>query len=212
MLIGFFIRKAKLAMAKKKWRKINKHNFTRVNSLFDFSLVEVGYRTYGTIKVLSTNHDSRIKIGAFCSISDNVAFIINNEHPTNLLSTYPFKTKMKLCDSESISKGDIVLEDDVWIGYGCTILSGVTIGQGAIVAAGSVVTKDVPPYAVVGGVPAKVIKYRFNESTVRQLIDIDFSRINDQIIVDHIEEFYRPVDELSDFSWLPKKTDGSKQT
>ena len=64
---------------------------------------------------------------------------------------------------EATSKGDIIVQDDVWIGYGATILSGLTIGQGAVIAAGSVVTKDVTPYSVVAGVPARVIKYHFGE-------------------------------------------------
>lgn len=70
---------------------------------------------------------------------------------------------------EATSKGDIVVKDDVWIGYGSIILSGVHIGQGAVIAAGSVVSHDVPPYAIVGGVPARLIKYRFSEEMTKKL-------------------------------------------
>ena len=100
-------------------------------------------------------------IGNYISIAQNVHFLLDVEHFANHISTYPFKVKLLHSQkSESFSKGDIIIDDDVWIGYGATILSGVRIGQGAVVATGAVVTSDVPPYAIVGGVPAKVIKYR----------------------------------------------------
>ena len=206
-MIGSYIkRNIKLAIAKKKWRKINKHNFTRIDSLFDFSLVSIGKGTYGTIKVLSTGNKSKVEIGSYCSISDDVTFIINNDHPTDLISTFPFRKKIFNYDSESISKGNITIGDDVWIGYGCTILSGVKIGQGAVLGSGSVVTKDVPPYAIVGGVPAKVLKYRFNEEQIEKLNKIDFSSIDYDFISKHIDDLYVPVNKISDFSWLPQKT------
>lgn len=84
------------------------------------------------------------------------------------VSTYPFKRKLFHGGEEAVSKGDIIVGDDVWVGYGATILSGVHIGQGAVIAAGAVVNKDVPPYAIVGGIPAKVIKYRFSESVCKK--------------------------------------------
>lgn len=79
---------------------------------------------------------------------------------------------------DATSKGDILVGDDVWIGYRSTILSGVEIGQGAIIAAGSVVTKNVPPYAVVGGNPARVIRFRFSERIISKLMDLDFSLLS----------------------------------
>ena len=132
----------KLAKAKKNWRSQNAHNQTRVNSIFDQSLVHVGNYTYGTINIVSTNVGSKVTIGHFCAISDNVKFVINNDHPIDYISTYPFKTRVLNGKPESISKGDIVVQDDVWIGLNAIIMSGVKIGQGAIVAAGAVVTND----------------------------------------------------------------------
>lgn len=205
MIVNYIKRQIKLALMKKRWRRMNEHNFTRINSFFDFSLVEVGRGTYGTIRVLSTSSASKIRIGSYCSISDNVTFIINNEHNTHLISTYPFRKQILKSGAEAISKGDIIIEDDVWIGYGCTILSGVRIGQGAVLAAGSVVTKDVPPYAIVGGVPASVIRFRFAKEIITQLCCIDYSKIDYEYVAKHIEQLYKPVDEFSNLSWLPLK-------
>ena len=106
---------------------------------------------------------------------------------------------------EAISKGDIIVGDDVWIGYGATILSGVYIGQGAVIAVGAVVSKDVPAYAIVGGIPAKVIKYRFSESVCKTLEKIDYSKIDEEFVKKHIDELYEEIDENTDLSWLPMK-------
>ena len=94
---------------------------------------------------------------------------------------------------ESICKGPIVIGDDAWIGYDCTILSGVTIGQGAVVAAGSVVTKDVPPYAVVGGTPARVIKYRFTPDVVEKMLTLDYAQLGDEAILRNQELLGQPI-------------------
>lgn len=82
---------------------------------------------------------------------------------------------------ETQAKGNIIVNDDVWIGDSALILSGVEIGQGAVIAAGAVVTEDVPPYAVVGGVPAKVIKYRFRDDVIKELVKIDYAKSRPEI-------------------------------
>lgn len=205
MLLGFVKRNIKLAILKKKWRKCNKHNFTRINSIVDFSVIKIGNNTYGTINVLSNGNNAKVLIGNYCSISDNVVFLINNDHPTDLISTYPFKKMLLKGDNEAISKGDIIIGDDVWIGFSSIILSGVSVGQGAIIAAGSVVTKDIPPYAIVGGVPARIIKYRFEPQTIESLCRIDYSKIDISLVQKNIDKIYLPVTELDEFSWLPTK-------
>ena len=146
------------------WRKKNKNNFTNIRNIFPLDHVNVGKGTYGGIKVIDYGSESRLKIGNYCSIADEVTFILSGEHPSNRISTFPFQVYY-FNEDEKIadSNGDIVIEDDVWIGYKATILSGVTIGQGAIIASGAVVTKDVEAYSIVGGVPAKCLKYRFPE-------------------------------------------------
>ena len=108
-----------------------------------------------------------------------------------------------------------MVDDDVWIGYGVIVMSGVHIGQGAVIAAGAVVTKDVPPYAIVGGVPSKVIKYRFNQSIIGFLLTLDYEKLDTELVQSHIDELYSPIDgmELDDikevYRWFPKKNEVS---
>ena len=125
-------------------------------------------------------------IGQYCSIADRV-YIGGAEHPMHWLSTSPVfqdvkrsSSKIHYAKHQWNPKGDIVIGDDVWIGYGAIILSGIHIGQGAIIGAGSVVTKDVPPYAVVGGVPAKVLKYRFDEASINELERLQWWNLDDE--------------------------------
>lgn len=116
-------------------------------------------------------------IGRFCSIAAEVRFIMNGgNHPTDWLTTYPFPIFGSGWEAATPErwpmKGDTIVGNDVWIGYGAIIMPGVTIGNGAIIATGSVVTKDVPAFAIVGGNPAEVIRYRFDKETVRRLEQI----------------------------------------
>ena len=102
------------------------------------------------------------------------------------LSTFPFRAKY-LGHSNPTTKGKIVVEDDVWIGYGATIMPGVHMGQGCVVGAGALVTKDVPPYAVVGGVPAKIIEYRFSSDLRKRLQQLNLSRLSTDFINNHLD-------------------------
>lgn len=109
---------------------------------------------------------------------------------------------------DALSKGNIIVEDDVWIGQNAFILSGVTIHQGAVIATGAVVTKDVPAYAVAGGVPAKVIKYRFQEEVINELLKIDYGRLTKELVEKHMDELYteiRTAEQVRKMDWLPRK-------
>lgn len=127
------------------------------------------------------NHD-RLIIGKFCSIACGAKFIFTSaNHSMKSLSTYPFPIfadqwglDWKNVADAWDNKGDIVIGNDVWIGYEAVILSGVHIGNGAIIGTRAVVTRDVPPFAVVGGVPAKEIKKRFDEETIAKLQQIEW--------------------------------------
>lgn len=201
---------ARLAARKyrQQWRELNPHNATEAAGQFDFSHVTCGKYTYGDLHVTDVGGEggSRLQIGDFCSIAGNVLFLLNGDHAVNRISTFPFKVHCTgETTHEATSKGDIVVEDDVWIGQNATVMSGVRIGQGAVVASGAVVTKDVPPYAIVGGVPAKVLRYRFAPEICEKLLKVDYSKLDDTLIRDHIDELYCAVDENTDFSWLPVK-------
>ena len=121
-------------------------------------LIECGDFTYGVPIVHKWDKTTRLKIGKFCSIAANVQIYLGGEHHTEWLTTYPFDVLMG--EAQTPSKGDVTIGNDVWIGNNVQILSGVTIGDGAVIAAGAVVTKDVDPYTIVGGVPARMIKRR----------------------------------------------------
>ncbi len=141
-------------------------------------IVRAGVGTYGVEGIAipefrladRTWVGSRLSIGRYCSIAQCEIFLGGN-HPTHWLSQFPVRGRYGLPGNaeESLSKGDVVIGNDVWIGFGSTIMTGVTIGDGAVIAARAVVTKDVPPYAVVAGNPAALKRFRFDEATIRHL-------------------------------------------
>lgn len=192
-LLGETIIKIKLNVFKRKWIKNNRHNQTVPMNSFDINTVKVGKYTYGELNVISFSNKTHLIVGDFVSIAENVYFLLDVEHYTNHISTYPFKVKMmNITKGESFSKGDIVVEDDVWIGWGAVIMSGVHIGKGAVVAAGSVVTKDVESYSIVGGNPAKKIKDRFESQVKNKISEIDLDKID---IKNKLDLLYETIDE-----------------
>jgi len=157
-------------------QKQDKH--ARVKELLRDGRLIIGKHSYGTpyIDTYKGNDEDRVIIGAYCSISNNVTMMLGGIHPANWVSLYPFRAIFGLPgafqDGMPLTKGDIEVGSDVWIGTGAMILSGVKIGHGAVVATRAVVTKDVPPFSIVGGIPAAVIKYRFSENQIASLLAI----------------------------------------
>ena len=145
----------------------------------DFVNDPVGFEKNNVLYHYPINRD-RLIIGKFCSIACGAKFLFNSaNHTLSSLSTYPFPLffeewgleKRNVAESWD-NKGDIVLGNDIWIGYEAVIMAGVTIGDGAIIGARAVVTKDVPPYTVAGGIPAKPIKKRYPEETIAALSEL----------------------------------------
>jgi virginiamycin A acetyltransferase len=131
----------------------------------------------------------KLKIGKFCMIASDVSFIMNGaNHLMEGISSYPFAVfggnwSGAMEGKAYPNRGDIIVGNDVWLGYKSVVMSGVTIGDGAIIGAYSVVTKDVPPYAIVGGNPAKIIRKRFSDSDIERLLKLawwhwDFDKIS----------------------------------
>ena len=122
-------------------------------------------------------NQDRLIIGKFCSIACGAKFLFNSaNHTLSSLSSYPFPLFFEEwgLDKQNVTaswdnKGDIIIGNDVWIGYGAVLMAGVTIGDGAVIGARAVVTKDIPPYTIAGGVPARPIKRRYTEETIAAL-------------------------------------------
>jgi len=186
----------------KAWARKNGNNYAipgdirSIDKIESLRHLEIGNKSYGTINFMDLHtSDCILKIGAYCSIASGVVFLLGAEHNTSLISTYPFKAKLYGAKKESLSKGDIIVGNDAWIGVNAIICGGVEIGQGAVIAAGSVVTKNVEPYSIVGGNPAKHIKYRFSENLREKLLKIDIVKLFDSFTEKDIDLIYTPLTE-----------------
>lgn len=154
----------------------------------------LGKHSYGSIKIIGRG--CGIFVGKYCSIADNVKAITVG-HDAKFLSTYPFNSKhmrniwpeAKDIPGHPTTKGNILIGNDVWIGYGVTLMSGVFIGSGSIIAANSFVNKDIKPYSIVGGLPAKLINYRFTFKQIKELMDICWWDWQEEKIRENIHYF-----------------------
>jgi virginiamycin A acetyltransferase len=183
--------------------QIYKSSLPYMRNFDRYTKYSVGKYTYGAPIVKDWHQGTTLKIGNFCSIAENVTILLGGNHPIDWVSSFPFgaifeEFKGRYYEHpETMSKGDVIIGNDVWIGINATILSGVTIGDGAIIAANAVVTKNVEPYAIVGGNPAKILKKRFSDESISKLLaikwwnwEIDKIEENlDLIVSDKIELF-----------------------
>jgi chloramphenicol O-acetyltransferase type B len=168
-----------------------------------YSNYTIGTASYG-VPIIHDNHGlTSLKIGAFCSIASNVQIFLGGQHRIDWVSSYPFpfffqmdaiyKEKSLLADS----RGDVIIGSDVWLCANCIILSGVTIGHGAVIGNGAVISRNVEPYAVMAGNPAKLIKWRFDEPTRTALLEstwwewpeAEISRIMHLLCNENLAEF-----------------------
>lgn len=182
---------------KREFKRNNAHNQTWLVGARDISCITVGNMTWGGIQVLdympAGSKDCQIHIGSYCSIAGDVKFMRGGEHRIDRLSTFLFKNCFSLGDGENLkNSADILVGDDVWIGYGALILPGAKIGQGAVIGAGSVVRGTVPPYGVYVG--DKVVKYRFEQDVIDALMKLDYGKLTPHMIRRELPCFYSKVD------------------
>lgn len=171
-------------------------NFSDARKIFKkYYGISVGKYTYGCYKT-DGSIAKGTKIGAFCAIAPGVR-IGGMNHPLEFVSTHPFlyykdRGFVEFTDNGIVSDGNksVVIGDDVWIGQNAIILPGIHVGKGAVIGAGAIVTKDIPDYSIAVGVPAKVIKKRFNDDVVEKLKSIEWAKWDDEKIKDTLQDFY----------------------
>ena len=166
----------KLVRRLRNWR--NPHNETAIHlghlaRRYGFA---IGRHSYGRPKVRFPESGARLGIGSFCSIADKVEILLGGNHRVDWATTFPFGAFPEawpdaLADGFHATRGDVAIGSDVWLGSQAMILSGVTIGHGAVVAARAVVTRDVPAYAIVAGNPARLVRMRFGEAEIAALVE-----------------------------------------
>ena len=157
------------------------------------SSYDIGEFTYGHPLVLDFGEGSTLIVRKYCSIADNVTIFLGGNHRIDWITTYPFNVlHEKFPNAAGLkghpsTKGNVIIENDVWIGYGSAILSGVRINNGAVIGAGSVVTKDIPPYEMWAGNPARFIKKRFSDDQIEKLLAIEWWNWSEELINDNIK-------------------------
>jgi acetyltransferase-like isoleucine patch superfamily enzyme len=161
--------------------------------------VSVGRHTYGLNRssFVRPSAQAPITVGSFCSIGPDVLIFGQADHPVGLPSTYPFRTMLfdpAAGNVDAVTKGGVVIGNDVWIGARAMIMSGVTVADGAIVGAGAVVARDVPPYGIVVGNPGRVVRHRFAPDVIEALLQICWWDWPDEKIRSFDAEFYSPVE------------------
>lgn len=138
---------------------------------------QFGRGTYGGLTVMSWGEGATLKVGSYTSIAAGVKVFLGGEHRTDWVTTFPFNVLWNSARNHSghpKTKGDVLIGNDVWIGTEALISSGVTIGDGAVVGARAVVARDVPPYAIVVGNPAQVVRFRFDDETIERLLALQW--------------------------------------
>lgn len=194
----------KLRRTWKGWRgKPESPRFYRAQERFRkrYPNYRIGLGTYGMPTVHDWDEGSTLSIGSYCSIADNVQIFLGGGHRIDWVSSYPFPAYLpEAAEIKEFggSRGDVVIGSDVWLCANCTILSGVKVGHGAVVAAGAVVSRDVQPYSIVAGNPAQHIRWRFDEHVRNELLksawwdwpETEIRQIVAKLCSDNLEAFF----------------------
>lgn len=168
---------------------------------------EIGRGTYGVPEILSWGEGTTFKIGNYCSIAKNVKIFLGGEHRIDWVTTYPFSVLWESAKSykgHPRSKGDVIIGHDVWIGNGAVIMSGVTVGSGAVIGGGALVSKDVPPYGIVAGNPAVLLRKRFADDLIARLLaarwwdleEKELQSLMGLLLSSEVERFLEKVEEI----------------
>ncbi|OYT96969.1 MAG: acetyltransferase [Pseudomonas sp. PGPPP3] len=161
--------------AKKKIRALSKLYRGPAKFIRRYPDYQMGVGSYGLPVVHDWHEGSTLKIGNYTSIAEQVEIFLGGHHRTDWVTTYPFPamiSEAQHIQNYAVSRGDVVIGSDVWLCTNSVILSGVTVGHGAVVAAGAVVSRDVAPYSIVAGNPARHVRWRFSEEICAALLDI----------------------------------------
>jgi acetyltransferase-like isoleucine patch superfamily enzyme len=178
--------------------------WTEAPDPYDHPQITVGRHTYGlgSFTVRLFRPDDFVQIGAFCSLSPRVVIVASGEHYTDRVSTFPFEAMLSRHGNDrDVRPGSVIIENDVWVGTGAIIMSGARLRNGCVVGAGAVVRGEVAPYAVVGGVPARVLRNRFDEATREKMLEIAWWTWPDEVIRERQEDFYLPPESFIARHW-----------
>jgi acetyltransferase-like isoleucine patch superfamily enzyme len=164
----------------------------------EISPISVGRHTYGhqEAAIFKPSAGAPLKVGSFCSIGDGVTFLCDANHSLDAATTFPIHRLLKNERHEHARKRGIAVGNDVWIGFSATILPGVTIADGAIIGTGSIVTRDVPPYAIVAGNPATLIRFRFSQNVINDLLRIKWWDWNDSQVIEAADLLAGPIEQF----------------
>lgn len=170
----------------------------KLQSLIRAGRVTIGRHSYGVPEVVTFGGDSRtcLRIGSYVSIGHDVQFLLGGNHRVDWVTTFPLRKVLGLPgadeDGHPGSKGDVVIGNDVWLGLGAKVLSGVVVGDGAVVGAHAVVTRSVRPYAIVVGSPAREVRRRFSDEQVARLLKVAWWNWSDQKVRDAVQHLCNP--------------------
>ena len=188
-------------------KKEKPSKFERLTRRFkrDYPQFKIGRGSYGVPLVHPSFGGAVLQIGSFCSISSNVQIYLGGEHRTDWVTTSPLNTffEEKGKYEHERTKGDVIIGNDVWLCANTTILSGVTIGDGAVIANGAVVSRDVEPYSITAGNPARHLRFRFSADIVSALVDIAWWDWPEDILRQHLDKLLTP--NIADFISYARK-------